>query len=104
MGDARIRGLNQKWRKKNTATDVLSFPAGDWPDGAGPRPLGDVVISFDTTCRVARRLGHSVEDELSRYLAHGILHLLGHDHERPADAEKMASEEARLLGRAGMLG
>lgn len=103
VGDAEIRALNKRWRKKDKATDVLSFPAGDWP-GPGPRPLGDVVISLATTRRVASELGHRVEDELSRYLAHGLLHLLGHDHVRRGDAVKMARAEAQLLGRAGMLG
>lgn len=83
---------------------MLSFPAGEWPKDAGPRPLGDVVISLDTTVRNARDYGHSIEDELARYLAHGLLHLLGHDHERPKDAKAMAAAETRLLGRAGMLG
>lgn len=104
VGDARIRTLNRAWRGKDHATDVLSFPAGDWPKGAGLRPLGDVVISLDTTVRNARAYGHTVEDELARYLAHGLLHLLGHDHERPKDAAQMAAAETRLLGRAGMLG
>lgn len=104
VGDARIRALNRAWRKKDKATDVLSFPAGEWPAGAGARPLGDVVISLPTAKRMAKQLGHSVEDELARYLAHGLLHLLGHDHVKKADAVQMRRAEARLLGRAGMLG
>ncbi len=101
--DEEIRALNKRWRRKDKATDVLSFPAGDWP-GPGDRPLGDVVISLPTTRRAAREYGHSLEAELSRYLAHGLLHLLGHDHLRPAQSAKMATAEAQLLGRAGMLG
>ena len=103
VADVEIRALNKSWRKKDNATDVLSFPAGEWP-GPGPRPLGDVVISLQTTRRAAREYGHSVEDELSRYLAHGLLHLLGHDHHAPGEAAKMARAEAKLLGRPGMLG
>ena len=103
VGDEEIRALNKRWRRKDQATDVLSFPAGDWP-GPGPRPLGDVVISLQTTRRAAREYGHTVEDELSRYLAHGLLHLLGHDHHRRDEAAKMARAEAKLLGRPGMLG
>ena len=102
VGDAEIRRLNRRWRSKDRITDVLSFPAGQWL-GAGPRPLGDVVISLRTTRRAAREYGHTVEDELSRYLAHGLLHLLGHDHHRRADAAKMARAEAGLLGKQGML-
>ena len=101
--DVEMRALNKTWRKKDKATDVLSFPAGDWP-GPDPRPLGDVVISLQTTRRAAREYGHSVEDELSRYLAHGLLHLLGHDHLERGEAAKMARAEAELLGRPGMLG
>lgn len=103
VGDVEIRALNRKWRRKDKATDVLSFPAGEWP-GPGPRPLGDVVISLATARRAARALGNRIEDELSRYLAHGLLHLLGHDHVRRTDAARMARAEARLLGRPGMLG
>lgn len=105
VGDRAIRRLNRSWRRKDQATDVLSFPAGDRPAGTpGPRPLGDVVISLDTAARRAREDGRAVEAEVARYLAHGLLHLLGHDHERPAQARRMAAEEARLLGGAGMLG
>jgi probable rRNA maturation factor len=102
VGDAEIRRLNRAWRKKDKATDVLSFPAGEWL-GAGRRPLGDVVISLATTRRAAKEYGHTIEHELTRYLAHGVLHLLGHDHHRKADAEKMRRAERKLLGRPGML-
>ncbi len=102
VGDAEIRRLNRRWRKKDKPTDVLSFPAGDWL-GAGPRPLGDVVISLATTRRAARGYRHTLEHELSRYLAHGLLHLLGHAHHRKADAAKMARAEVKLLGKKGML-
>lgn len=103
VGDDEIRALNRRWRRRDRVTDVLSFPAGDW-FGAGPRLLGDVVISLATTRRAAREYGHTLEDELSRYLAHGLLHLLGHDHLKHTDAIKMARAETKLLGRAGMLG
>jgi probable rRNA maturation factor len=103
VGDEEIHALNKRWRRKDKPTDVLSFPAGDWP-GPGPKPLGDVVISLDTTRRAAREYGHTLEHELSRYLAHGLLHLLGHDHLKTADAAKMARAELKLLGERGMLG
>lgn len=105
VGDQAIRRLNRTWRGKDKPTDVLSFPAGEAPPGApGPRLLGDVIISLDTAARRAREDRREVEAEVARYLAHGLLHLLGHDHQRPAEAQKMAAEEARLLGREGMLG
>ncbi|KFE66994.1 rRNA maturation RNase YbeY [Hyalangium minutum] len=104
VGDRAIRRLNRTWRKKDKATDVLSFPAGDLPKGTpGPRQLGDVVISLDTAKRQAKEYSRTLEQEVSRYLAHGLLHLLGHDHERPQDARKMATLEEKLLGQGGMV-
>ncbi len=100
--DKEIRALNKKWRRKDKATDVLSFPAGDMP-GQPRRPLGDVIISVDTAKRQAKEFQNSLQHELDRYLAHGLLHLLGFDHLRPRDAEKMARAEVKLLGRGGML-
>ena len=105
VGDEEIRELNRQWRRKDKATDVLSFPAGEMPPGVpGPRPLGDVIISLDTAARVAKEEGRRMEDEVSRYLAHGILHLLGYDHERSAaEARKMAALEEKLLGGEGLI-
>ena len=99
--DGRIRTLNRRWRSVDHATDVLSFPAHD-PPGSSPE-LGDLAISLDTARRRAGKGGRSVRDEVDRYLVHGILHLLGHDHERPAEARAMARLEDGLLGRAGMV-
>ncbi|NOJ78451.1 rRNA maturation RNase YbeY [Myxococcus xanthus] len=104
VDDRAIRRLNRTWRQKDKATDVLSFPAGDLPKGTpGPRPLGDVVISLDTAKRQAKEYGRTLESEMARYLAHGLLHLLGHDHERPRDAKRMAALEEQLLGERGMV-
>jgi probable rRNA maturation factor len=102
VGDRRIRSLNRAWRGKDRATDVLSFPLSD-PPGIGPL-LGDVVISIETASRRARGEGRPVTRELDRYLAHGLLHLLGFDHERPGDARKMAGKEAELAGDEGLVG
>ena len=102
--DARIRQVNRHWRHKDRATDVLSFPAGNMPQIPGRRrALGDVVISLDTAHRRAREDGRPLGAELARYLAHGILHLLGHDHHERAQAAKMARAELRLLGALGMV-
>ena len=100
--DAVIRRLNREWRGRDRATDVLSFPLTE-PAGAGPW-LGDVVLSLDTAERRARQDARALGAELDRYLAHGILHLLGHDHERAADAARMAAAEERLLRGEGMVG
>lgn len=103
--DRAIKKLNRTWRHKDKATDVLSFPAGELPKGVpGRRPLGDVVLSVDTAERVATQVGVSVQAELSRYLAHGLLHLLGHDHLNPKEAAKMRALENRLLGKDGLIG
>jgi probable rRNA maturation factor len=102
--DAGIQVLNRSWRRKDRPTDVLSFPAGPPPPGlAGPRHLGDVILSLDTARRQARVHRRTLAEELGLYLAHGLLHLLGHDHHRPGDARRMAALEGRLLGRPGMV-
>ena len=102
--DAEIQALNRSWRRKDQPTDVLSFPAGEPPPGAtGPRHLGDVILSLDTARRQARAHHCTLEQEMDLYLAHGLLHLLGHDHHRRPDARRMAALEARLLGRPGMV-
>ncbi len=100
-GDAQLRRLNRAWRAIDRATDVLSFPAA--PDPRVPR-LGDLAISLDTARRRARAEGRPSGAELDRYLAHGILHLLGFDHERPGPARRMAAVEERLLAGQGMVG
>ena len=78
--DGRLRELNLQWRGVDGPTDVLSFPDGDpLPDGLPF--LGEVVISLDTAEVQATRLGHSLERELEELTLHGVLHLLGYDHE-----------------------
>lgn len=99
--DARIRTLNRRWRAVDHATDVLSFPADD-PPGSGDH-LGDLAVSLDTAARRARRAGRRIGEEVDRYLVHGLLHLVGHDHDRPGRARAMARLEDELLGRAGMV-
>jgi probable rRNA maturation factor len=88
VSDAVIRRYNRRYRKINRATDVLSFE----PD--------DLVISAETARRQARQLGHSVEEEMKVLALHGVLHLLGHDHER--DRGEMARLERRWRERLGL--
>ena len=78
MTDLEIRRFNRQYRQKDKATDVLSFPLAD---EVQPYLLGDVVISVETAARQARRRHHSLREELQILLIHGILHLLGYDHE-----------------------
>ena len=92
--DARVRALNRKFRGKNANTDVLSFPSDE--DGY----LGDVVISSGVAARQARAAGHSLATELRVLALHGLLHLLGYDHER--DDGQMARLERRLRRRGGL--
>ncbi len=97
--DAAIRALNARWRQVDAATDVLSFPQDD------EVVLGDLVISADTAARQAAERGHGLRDELRVLLVHGLLHLLGYDHELgPEPLAEMAGAEARLLERLGWTG
>ncbi|DBA90100.1 TPA: hypothetical protein ACH3X1_003418 [Trebouxia sp. C0004] len=98
--DPYITELNEEWRGKAFATDVLSFPAADWDDliPHSPLALGDVVISLDTAQRQAAEQGHSLQDECRILLLHGLLHLLGHDHELgDTEAESMAQQEHDIM-------
>ena len=94
VSDARVRALNREFRKKDKPTDVLSFPAEE------PGYLGDVVISSGVAARQARAAGHSLATELRVLALHGLLHLLGYDHER--DDGQMARLERRLRRAGGL--
>ena len=96
--DRRMRELNASYRGKDTPTDVLSFSLveGEAGPAAGERMLGDIVISIDTALRQAKEYDAPLERELRRLIIHGLLHLLGHDHEEPDDAKRMRTEERRL--------
>ena len=96
VDDAAIAKLNKKYRRKPKATDVLSFPAEGAANG-GPRLLGDVVISIDKARAQAKTGGWTLSQEIDRLLIHGILHLLGYDHERsPKDARVMRALEKKI--------
>ena len=92
--DARVRALNRKFRKKDKPTDVLSFPSHE------RGYLGDVVIASGIAARQARQAGHSLATELRVLALHGLLHLLGYDHEH--DDGRMARLERRLRRRGGL--
>ena len=93
-GDRRLRELNRRFRGVDRSTDVLSFPAGDvGPDGR--RQVGDIAISIETASRHAGAAGCSVAAELDRLVTHGVLHLLGFDHEE--DDGEMMGLQARIL-------
>lgn len=97
VDDAEMAELNGRFRGRPRPTDVLSFSLleGEHSERGGAL-LGDVVIAVETASRQARRAGHSLDREVARLLVHGLLHLLGHDHERPAERRAMRAEERRL--------
>ncbi len=102
LSKVQMKKLNFKYRKKNRPTDVLSFPSPEVFKRAGH--LGEVLICVDVMKAQAKELGHPWTHELQVLLAHGILHLLGLDHEKsPKDAKLMARWEKKLLGQAGLI-
>ena len=108
--DARIRVLNREYRKKDKATDVLSFPQFQPKEISGrsrrklavPSPyLGDLVISTETTLKQAKEFGVTKRAELARLIVHGVLHLCGYDHEKvpAAEAQRMRRRERYIRGK-----
>ena len=100
-----IRKLNRAYRRKDAATDVLSFPAEAVRRQDASRadlPLGDIVSATGLAKRQAREAGHSYATELRVLALHGLLHLLGYDHEDPHDDGRMARAEARLRRKGGL--
>lgn len=111
--DEGIRELNRDHRGLDSATDVLSFPLQQYdapekpsvqfPQPPGePLPLGDIVVSHPRAEEQARSYGHSLDREMAFLVVHGIMHLLGYDHEAASDAEQMRAEEEAVLGRLGL--
>jgi probable rRNA maturation factor len=98
--DATIKALNKKFRRVDKATDVLSFPSGRMAGGALGRDLGEIVIGHGVASRQARSLGHPTRVELRILALHGLLHLLGYDHE--VDEGQLARFAGRLRRRAGL--
>ena len=110
--DAHSQKLNSQYRHKRSATDVLSFPAASEhengsriPDPGSPMPtrfLGDIVIATGTARKQAKDAGHSYQAELRVLALHGLLHLLGYDHENRSDAGRMRRIESRLRRQGGL--
>ena len=97
VSDKAIRTLNRDFRALDRPTDVLSFPADEGED-AGNRAteLGDIVISAERACGQCAEFGTTYEEELERLMIHGLLHLLGHDHQQADDTRRMKAAEKRL--------
>jgi len=103
VDDDEMRRLNGQYRGTDEVTDVLSFPQttdGELEDGAdgGLTVLGDIAIGVQAAARQASRRGHSTEEEIDLLAAHGLLHLLGYNHENTLEAERMESVERKLVG------
>ena len=96
--DAAVQDLNARFRGKDRATNVLSFPAAQ---SAAPH-LGDLVLAFGVCAAEAQAQGKTLADHLSHLTVHGVLHLLGRDHEDEAEAEEMEAEERAILASLGV--
>jgi len=99
--DAQIRDLNHRWRGKDSATNVLSFPAPDSPHDKA-RFLGDIILAFETIEREAADEAKPLAHHVAHLAVHGTLHLLGYDHENDSDADAMERRERDILARIGV--
>lgn len=102
--DAALRELNREFRGQDKPTNVLSFPASEKPEPGAPMVLlGDVVLAYETVAREARAQGKSLAEHTAHMVVHGVLHLLGFDHERGGgEAERMEALETQILAKLGI--
>lgn len=98
--DSAIRSLNRAWRGVDAATNVLSFPTSR--TGGARRLIGDIVLAYETIAREARVQRKPFAHHLAHLAVHGFLHLLGYNHERDNDAERMEGIERDVLRRLGI--
>ena len=106
VGAAESRRLNRTWRNKDKPTNVLSFPGDPHPRGratspASGRELGDLAICAPVVAREAREQGKPAQAHWAHMVVHGVLHLLGYDHENDRDAEAMEAREVKILAQFG---
>jgi len=99
--DARIQALNKNFRGVDKTTNVLAFPAPKSP-GHGPKPIGDIVLAYETMAREAEQEGKAALHHLMHLAVHGALHLVGFDHVEDADAEAMEARERAILATLGI--
>ena len=101
--DAQLQVLNRDWRGKDKPTNVLSFPAAEVKLPRGEKlPLGDIALSYDTCAKEAKEAGKTLRNHAVHLTVHGLLHLIGHDHEDDAEAEAMERREIRILAKLGI--
>jgi len=107
-GDDTVHSLNKRYRGIDDTTDVLAFALEETPDGDAETfvlppddtsHLGEVIISYPQAARQAEEQGHSVEREIALLVIHGVLHLLGYDHDHPEAEQRMKAVEAKVLSR-----
>lgn len=106
-----VRQLNREYRKRDESTDVLAFALGDQLSGEVEPPfvnppdgilhLGEVIVSYPQAVKQAAEQGHSVEEELKVLIVHGVLHLLGYDHEELEPERQMRAKEREIIERIG---
>lgn len=96
--DARLKALNKRFRGQNRATNVLSFPS----DAVGRTYLGDIALAYGVTAQEARSGAKRFVDHAVHLTVHGVLHLLGFDHQTERDAGKMEPLETKILGELGI--
>jgi probable rRNA maturation factor len=100
--DAALRELNRQWRGQDKPTNVLSFPADMKSPPGEPRHLGDIALAYETLAREAEAENKSLPNHMTHLVIHGILHLLGHDHESDAEAAEMERAEVAALEALGI--
>lgn len=100
--DVSVQALNARFRDKDLPTNVLSFPGADMPVPGAPIHLGDVVLAYGVCAAEAEAQGKTLTGHLTHLVVHGVLHLLGRDHEAEADADAMEAEEKAILAELGI--
>ncbi|MCS6626345.1 rRNA maturation RNase YbeY [Roseibacterium beibuensis] len=100
--DETVRDLNARFRDRDRPTNVLSFPAAEMSVPSQAPPLGDIVLAYGVCAAEAAAQGKTLADHLSHLTVHGVLHLLGRDHEAEAEAEEMEAEERSILATLGV--
>jgi probable rRNA maturation factor len=102
VDDRRQRALNKQWRGKDKPTNVLAFPGTSTVPVGTPLPLGDVVLAIETIDDEAEAQSKKLADHVTHLVIHGVLHLLGFDHDKPSRAKRMEALETKLLDQMGI--
>jgi probable rRNA maturation factor len=100
--DEQLHKLNHEYLGVDAPTDVLSFPSDQTDPESGSRYLGDILISVPRAALQAAGAGHSVEAEVQLLVAHGVLHLLGHDHAQADEKARMWQAQSEILAKLGL--